>query len=365
LYIHIGAPKTGTTALQFFLAQNRQALKAKGFLYPGSDPTHLDICTVLPKDIPIGIEGCPRTAVPRYLAEIRRSPCHTYILSAEYLAFTGNAEVLRELIPTSTAVRIVYYARRQDFLIESYYNQQMKSHLHWVKKRLDEVPLSRIYSKLFFDHSRVITPWADLFGKENIIVRCYEKQQMQGDSIRDFAQVIGLSLDDTFSFPKDRFNISMDMHHLEFIRLCNKAFLNNPEVIDFVFNNRLIYHSRIFENLPKRNLLSPEIRNEILDHYEESNRTIARDYLGRADDRLFYEPRPDPGELYEPYPGLSINELAPIVTEMITNMDLQQEQIEPLATLLKPLNRIAKIAAGILPGAIRRAVAEKADALNW
>ena len=47
LYIHIGGPKTGTTALQIFLAQNRQALERQGFCYPGNEDAHWGICTNL------------------------------------------------------------------------------------------------------------------------------------------------------------------------------------------------------------------------------------------------------------------------------------------------------------------------------
>ena len=35
VYIHIGAPKTGTTFLQTAMWRNRSQLEAQGFLYPG------------------------------------------------------------------------------------------------------------------------------------------------------------------------------------------------------------------------------------------------------------------------------------------------------------------------------------------
>ena len=34
LHIHIGAPKTATTAIQFFCSENAEVLARKGFCYP-------------------------------------------------------------------------------------------------------------------------------------------------------------------------------------------------------------------------------------------------------------------------------------------------------------------------------------------
>ena len=41
LYIHIGTPKTGSSAIQAFLSQNREVLTQKGFCYP-KFPFHYD-----------------------------------------------------------------------------------------------------------------------------------------------------------------------------------------------------------------------------------------------------------------------------------------------------------------------------------
>ena len=56
--------------------------------------------------------------------------------------------------------------------------------------------------------------------------------------------------------------------------------------------------------------------------------------MGRGDGHLFYDPWPDPDDPWEPPRSLTAEDLAPIITEMITNLDLQQRKKEPLATLL-------------------------------
>ena len=72
--LHIGPPKTGTTALQHSLAQARPQLKAQGVLYPGKRFSHwtpscsaLGIATTAhPADPPPTtiISGCLSTTSP-------------------------------------------------------------------------------------------------------------------------------------------------------------------------------------------------------------------------------------------------------------------------------------------------------------
>ena len=47
LYLHIGKHKTGTTALQDFMAMNRNELKKLGVLYPGIDENHYPVAKEL------------------------------------------------------------------------------------------------------------------------------------------------------------------------------------------------------------------------------------------------------------------------------------------------------------------------------
>ena len=216
---------------------------------------------------------------------------------------------------------------------------------------------------MLFDHTRVITPWAEAFGRDNVIIRCYEIRQMQGDIIRAFAAATALSIDETFSRPGEKINSSLDRYHTEFIRLCNQAFFDAPEINDFFIGHRF-HQSRFFENRPKQNLLSPKARIQILENYEGSNQHIAREYLGRDDGHLFYDPWPDPDDLWEPPRSITAEDLAPIITEMITNLDLQQRKKEPLGTLLRYLNKAAKKGKSIVPHAIRRAIGIRADRLK-
>ena len=133
-----------------------------------------------------------------------------------------------------------------------------------------------------------------------------------------------------------------------------------PVDINYFLIDSRFAQSRLFKTMQYRHLLPPKARHAILDYYEESNRNVAREYLGRADGRLFYDPRRPAGP-HEPYPGLTVAELAPIVGQMITTLDRQQQEMEPLDSLLLTLNRAAKKGMRILPDAVRRGIRTMAD----
>ena len=59
----------------------------------------------------------------------------------------------------SLAVTVVYYARRQDALIASWYNEMVKSGYFREGKPLDEEFLTGVYPMALFNHARMIKPW--------------------------------------------------------------------------------------------------------------------------------------------------------------------------------------------------------------
>lgn len=367
LWIHIGGAKTGTTALQHFFSINRQVLMMRGYLYPGRRESHWGIATELDLLHEGGVfPGMPHQ-LNALLDEITGSLCPHSIISAEDLAGTGGAATLRSLVPDTITVKIIYYARRQDDLIESRYNEFVKNPIYRLKECLDEKLVDSCYQRRDFDHLKVIEQWAGAFGKDNVIVRCYEKNQLHGGGIiEDFTGIIGISPDNSMKMPHERVNKSLDIHHTEFIRLCNAHFQDMPEINDFLYR-KLFNGSQAMSQLPGRHRLSPETRIGILDHYEESNRQFARDYLGREDGHLFYAPRPDPSEPWEPFQGLTVEDLVPLFTEMIYAIDMRQKQelqkheLQPLTACLEIVNYFLKKFMAIIPRGIKQYVQEKTD----
>ena len=356
LYIHIGGPKTGSSALQDFLSRNRPVLESRGFFYPGTGQAHREICEELKAHTASELQTLPDTFVGRWTRDMERSSCHTHILSAECFAGMGGGEKLRKLISPEFQVRVVYYARRQDALIESWYNESVKCRRVRLKDKLDEDLLQKYFRAGAFDHMRVVMSWAEAFGRENIIVRCYEKAQMPAGIIEDFSRLVGLSVDSALWIPAKSINKSLDIPHTEFIRLCSLRLKDETDIGPLLYWSHF-QHSRILQDTKKRHLLSPGARTNILNHFEESNQRVARDCLGRDDGRLFSEPWPDPDEPWEPYEGLTVEELVPIVTELIYRQGQREQAGQPLQTFLGIANTLLKKVPGAFPSDNHAAVA--------
>ncbi len=78
-------------------------------------------------------------------------------------------------------IKIIFFARSQDELVESQYNQMIK--LALCRKTFCEYLDSELEE---LDFAASLAPWAAEFGKENIIARVFDAAS---DSVRDFSEM--------------------------------------------------------------------------------------------------------------------------------------------------------------------------------
>jgi hypothetical protein len=204
LFLHIGAHKTGTTALQQSLNQNRVPLAACGVAY-ASAPTaahlHQYLGFVTPGSfLPEGAMVLdPDGMVARLVAE----RCDTVVASSENFSFffqrpaiAALAEVLR---PHFDEVRIVSYLRRQDRHAVSHHQEGAKPNRHaegalWGHAPT-ALPAPSPQHGLYLDYDQRLGTWADVFGPDRIVLRVYDRTALKdGDIFADFLQVIGLDI---------------------------------------------------------------------------------------------------------------------------------------------------------------------------
>lgn len=113
VYLHIGAPKTGTTYLQARLAANRAALKADGILYPASigDAHHTagwELRGTPPqREGARGIEGAWAELVRR----AREWDGEAVVVSSELLVYCDEAQIRTALSAFDSEVHVIYTAR--------------------------------------------------------------------------------------------------------------------------------------------------------------------------------------------------------------------------------------------------------------
>ncbi len=315
-FIHIGLHKTGTTAIQRFLAANRKALEKTGYLYPGTKPAH-HFLRWLWKQTNAGNNIPQKTH--ELFQEINGSQSDMVILSSEMFTAgkENNAAKLREVLQDHVKepwnAKIIIYVRRQDHWLESRYNENIKNcYVHTpnelkkctFKEFLDNY---RMYYQL--DYYTRLQPWNEVFGKENIIVRPYERGQLHGDIITDFLHTVGIDAREGFSFPEKEYaNTGLTPDAVEMLRLYNRYLYLGPK-IRCILRDKILKQTFTKAPFSGYAYLSSSERYNLLKEYEISNRKVAAEYLGRTDGRLFTEECPDPSRTDDGYGGLRVRRM--------------------------------------------------------
>lgn len=309
VYLHIGLHKTGTTALQYFLAQNNSVLNQHGICFPDLGVHYANInfkrnghFLIAPL---LGTEGkhtevWPGDYYESALDDVQKL-AKTYdkiILSDEAIwqrsGFRGDhfwSKIKEDFNKRGLDVRIIAYVRRQDLWIQSYWKQRVKV----GSTRTFPAYVKRVRDAGFYplDYCAYMDMLSAVFGKESLIIRVYEKGQYQGPEHTlhsDFLDIFGLTLSDGFVIRQEVYNTSLDGSSIELRRILNGI----PEVNDkdHVLKDSVaeILKANGFSVPPVRySLFAPGEQKAFLDYYSESNSRLAKEYLGREDGVLFYD----------------------------------------------------------------------------
>ncbi len=127
VYLHVGAPKTGTTYLQDRLALNAASLRRHGYRYPTGPHSDMFLAALNLLDRPWG--GMRPQAEGEWEALVRRArrARGTVVISHEILAGARPAEAARALSDLSFAeVHVVYSARDLARQVAAEWQEQLK-----------------------------------------------------------------------------------------------------------------------------------------------------------------------------------------------------------------------------------------------
>jgi hypothetical protein len=294
-FIHIGAPKTGSTFLQRVFYENRRELGRRGVLYPEVSLRgfgHHDIAFLLSGGYPEWATPQPRPLdeLATELAAACARHSGPVLLSSEIFYLFPNPEKLVGLLETTGVLaqrepRIVVYLRRQDDAHESWYNQRVKA-----QGETGSIQESIERYDALWDYGRQLAVWSSAFGDDALIVKRYNSTADQSNLIGDFFAIMGLS-DLQARLPPDHINARENRDILSFQRELNRLPLSPQEKRRF-HRELMVLSERtkgrgIFDERP---LLEPKERVAILRRYAESNAAVAKRYF--AGEPLF-PPLPD------------------------------------------------------------------------
>ncbi len=295
VFIHIGQHKTGSTAIQDFLFQNETTLFHNDISYcPGTR-----LC----------LEGKPHVRhkmlslkphenfelIKNLANEIDTTPLNTFIISGE--GFCRAAErlyMIKGLVDIKTAlseheVKIIVYLRPQEELLQSFYNWRVKGgyESRTFNQYIKEYPEQR---SVYFHFHKLLAPFAEIFGAENIIVRIYNRTNFEGGSIfTDFFTAMKINWIKELTFPNKQSNPAMPPKALEVRRKINQLLEVPDERTSLGLSNCIKNSIPDSAHLPKSppSMLTYDEKCRLREKYLQSNRNVASSYTHNGTEDLF------------------------------------------------------------------------------
>lgn len=271
LILHIGTHKTGSSAIQAWLSAERTSLRGQGIHYGATDrpprpdlPKHNSLYRSLVH--PSGDFDSEKAAI---LRDFQRSGCHTLVLSEEglsepYFARIGRIAELREQFE----IEIICFLRRQDYFLESLWNQRCREGLETRSIR-DYVAAD--HSRLLADYARKLAFWSDI-GQ----VRAVAYDETLESSVAAFAKLIGLKHDTIRAVA----NPSPSMNCAAWCNVMNRWRIGyRPEKV-----------IGLFRRDRRRHALGSRLRRDLLRDFAPANRNLARQFGIVFDDSMPEEP---------------------------------------------------------------------------
>lgn len=301
LYLHVGTPKTGTSAIQRFCADNSAILEREGISYRKMPFRYRDASAGRNGRFLIGTvtdeEGKRNEEEERVRYEKgleivleQFKEFDKVILSDEGIwlyMHRDKGETLRKLCDFGKEhgfeVKIIAYLRRQDEFMSSLWRQIVK----------EGKPLCE-YSDYGNDgnlkkrcsYCKTLTLFRDVVGKENIIVRRFERDKFVGGSVLpDFLDIFGLKLTDEYVMDNEVMNLSTNNDYTNIQRILNQL-SPHPDVI---CTNQSKYFAHIALRLSEKDgeysiLMDEEHTEQFMSTYMNGNRKIAKEYFGEDGD---------------------------------------------------------------------------------
>lgn len=238
VFIHIGPPKSGTSAIQKWLSDNRDYLNSKGVFYPEHelDENGVSSGNLLSMFSQDGEDFILDDAkVSSLLEEFESSKNDVLILSSEF--FFKRMEQLAQAIPEAM---FIGYLRFPLEVAESSYNQGVKRHGQVHAFGLPATP--RAYQLEILD--RLIKK----IGRERFILRPYSKQCFKnGNLVEDFLSKVGI---EPINLDSPLVNTSYTLEGLEFKRWFNQLNLDSLQYDMDLYLQRASEGTSVYSFIP-------------------------------------------------------------------------------------------------------------------
>jgi hypothetical protein len=269
LYLHIGAGKTGSSALQVWLFQNKNELLEKNIMYPHN--TELNDYSITSGNGVYLIDKIKRKDAKTYLNELFKD-IDNVLFSSEVFQILNNEEIqyLDSICKTlEIKIEIIFYIRDVYDVVYSLYLQTIKRHGMVLSfneylntlKALEQFEVLKKYESLI----------------ENIHVLHYDSEKKIGLE-NSFYKTLNINKFNPMK--KKKVNRSLSISESEILRISNKLYFEkiniNTNQYSTLISDKLIY------NNPEKNteiFYDENIKNKLEELYQEKIDYINNKYF--------------------------------------------------------------------------------------
>lgn len=263
--IHIGTNKTGTSSLQSFIYSNKEKLLKFGVLYPEigieTSAHHNFVRWVKTKSEDDQFYDDFRKSIDPFKPE-------KVLFSSESFHTLENPDLLLKFFPKGQT-KIVVYIREHAAYLSSWYQQALQA-------RNTSIGFDEFIQIFSADYKKLITKWVNTFGKENVFVRNYNREDLYDrDIVSDF-------LSNYLEFDKSVFkslllekNPSIAGNLLYIKRILNQV-ITKQESLSIVYE--IVELTKLKPEFKGKIALDPQILAKISFLYREDRKWLKKNY---------------------------------------------------------------------------------------
>ncbi len=270
LIFHIGANKTGSSAIQAFLRKNWKELRDKNILVPDRELGVTERITgehvFAFQDL---INRSDRGELEAKLHALCRSDAPHILFSAENLSNGSNFQLFNRALAGMPS-KVILYVRRQDELLASTWQQ-------WNSKRETDFTAWLITALQRNGHwQRCVEGWEAVVGQGNVVVRVFQKADLvEGDVVDDFAAILGLNASEP-PFVKPSGLVNPSYSDVITSMVSGSKFLFSGAHDDDFYKMVADLTGDYFAKQKKVSLFTREQRNKVVDFYRTENEVLCK-----------------------------------------------------------------------------------------
>ncbi len=294
VYLHVGQDKAGSTAIQVFLAQNHDRLKALGYDSVGGKVMHHGPIQAAAIDR----DEAALAAITRYIED---SPAMNHTMSFEGFYALADEVMERLLEPLKHFQLVVlFYVRRRSDKYRSGFAQNLKlqrdDQLKEARSVVNgEVNRLKPERNRNMDYLAIVRRWQKKLkelGEDNEFrLRVYEKSSFaDGDLLTDFGRAIDLldenqSLEDAgLKRPKTRPNPSLSPA-AQYLTIFSRVFKPSKEEARWL---ERVLAAADEPGANRGSMISDRIAKSLDRKFARDDKVLAKEFFGRS--KLFREP---------------------------------------------------------------------------